>query len=48
MRRPPGSSPADITSPRRLPIKKSPYMLNQEDVGPSSNKVKIACASKKT
>ena len=48
MRRPPGSSPADITSSRRLPIKKRPYMLNQEDVGPSSNKVKIACASKKT
>ena len=48
MRRPRGSSPADITGSCRLPIKKRPYMPNQEDVGSSSNKVKIACASKKT
>ena len=48
MRCPRGSSPADITGSRHLPIKKRPYIHNQEDVGPSSHKVKIAWASNKT
>ena len=40
MRRHRGSSPADITGSCRLPIKKRPYIATQENVGPSSNKVK--------